>query len=249
MSMWEFEALAEMSVKMVDASALTLPKKRNAYASIYNLVGAFDVSFVHFRTVEELTKASFFHRIEITQHPDYTDHRDYFDAVVAEGRGKWISVHKPDSDEYIPADSFFDPDPHEPNLKPGLWFDSTMPLWPRAVEAGLLTGLAAKPVEVWTTKQTIVRLIDLAAQQGAPRHGLLKMLHGMVAYTLVYGEDIPNAGDPALATVRNLPELEAALATPQEDWIDERFDARAALEYASPEAKPFLKWWCAAYPD
>ena len=249
MSMWEFEALAEMSVRMVDASTLAPDEKRNAYANIYALVSEFDVSFVHFRTVDALTKASFFHRIEIAQHPDYVDHRDYFDAVVAEGRSKWISVHKPDSDEYLPADSLFEPNPHETSIKPGLWFDSTMPLWSRAVEAGLLTGLAAEPVKIWTAKQTIIHLIDLAAQQGPPRHGLLKMLHGMIVYTLVYSEDPPKPGDSDLAAIRDLPELKVALAAQQEDWIDERFDARTQLEHASPQAKPFLEWWCAAYPD
>ena len=249
MSMWEFEALAEMSVKMIDASPLSLSEKRNFYANIYALVGEFDVSFVHFRTTDALTRASFFHRIAITQHPDFADHRAYFDAVVSEGRSKWISVHTADSDEYLPADSFYDPNPHEDDIVPGLWFDSTMPLWPRAVEAGLLTGLAAEPVETWTRKETIARLMREADRQGKSRHGLLKMLHGMVGHALLYGEERPGAGDATLATVLNLPGLKAALAAPQEDWIDERFDVRDALEYASDETKPFLEWWSSAYPD
>lgn len=249
MSMWEFEALAERSVVMVDASDLPMAEKRNAYANIYALVGEFDVSFVHFRTVDALQQASFFHLIEVTQHPDYADHRAYFDAMIKEGHSKWINVHQANSDDYLPPDSFYEPSPHQNSFKPGIWFDSTMPLWQRAVEAGLLTGLAAELIDEWSRKETIIRLIKLAAQRGKAQHGLLKMLHGMVAYSLTYGDERPKIGDTALASVRDLPELKAALASPQEDWIDERFDARDALEHADAETKPFLEWWCAAYPD
>lgn len=247
MSMWEFEALAEMTVAMVDASDLSPRKKRTAFANAYALVEVFDVSFVHFRSAKALIDSSFLHRIEMTQHPDYADHKAYFDEIIAGGESEWINIPQPTPDDFSPAGGIYIPDPHADYLEPGLWFDSTMPLWSRAVDAGLLTGLATEPVEIWSTNERIARFIDLAAQQGAPQHGLLKMLHGALAYLLLYEGEVPEVDDATLAPARDNPAIKAALAETHEDWIDERFDARTMLEHAQADQRPFLEWWCAPY--
>jgi len=248
MSMWEFEALGEMSVEMVDASDLTAREKRNAYASIYALIGDWDVSFIHFRSTKALAAAAFFHRIDIEQHPDYVRYQDYFAPIVAAGKPTWIGSPATGLEEY-PSDAFYQPPSDKLTFNPGVWFDSTMPLRPRAVEVGLLSGLAAEPLQEWSRVETITRLMTLAAQENPPRYGLLKMLHGMLAYTVLSSENVPQVGDEILAVARDLPALKQALATPQEDWIDERFDARQSLDYAEGARKALLQWWCAVYPE
>jgi hypothetical protein len=244
--MWEFEALAEMSVELVAASEWPLAEKRIAYAAIYQMVGGFDVSFIHFRNAAPLIEAGFFHRIDVTDHPDYAQRKAYFDALVAAQDGEWVTSVPKNPEEHPDYEAIYDPDPHG-GFQSGLWFDTSMALWPKAVNAGLLTGLAAEPVQHGSTKDTIAKLMTLAAKSGAKYGGLLKMLHGFTVHALLYDEDSPKAGDPVLAPIVALPALKTALNTPQEDWIDQRFDARLDAEFMNDAEKAFIAWWCAPY--
>jgi len=249
MSMWEFEALAESCVLMVAASDLPLEEKRNLYASAYEMVSGFDVSFVHFRTTQQLIDAQFLFRIDMESHPEFNAQKEIFaEMMSADAKSNWLSFGPKGEYGYRsgPADGIYQKN-EIAGHPPGLWFDATMPLWQKAVDAGLLTGLAAEPVQILDTKSAILRFADLADWSGEKWDGLLKMLHGFVAYTLVYSETPVKAGDPDLADMRALPSLKRALANKQEDWIDERFDARQGLEYAEGDQKAFLDWWCAPY--
>jgi len=249
MSMWEFEALGEEAVNMVSNTGLPLSDKRQLYANIYALTGCFDVSFTHFRNAAALTEAQFFNRIDLNQHPDYTEHKPYLDSVAAAGESEWISFGPKDEHGYRegPADGLYEPSPHNDTYQAGLWFDPSMPLWQKAVDAGLITGLAAEPVTYTQLQYTVARLITLAAEVDSEWGGLLKMLHGMASYVYSYDETPPKAGEPPYAAVRDLPALKAALTTPQEDWIDERFNARQAIEWAESDEKVWLDWWCGPY--
>ena len=49
MSMWEFEALAEEAVQLIDKADLPVREKRKFIIWTYDAIGAWDTSFTHFR--------------------------------------------------------------------------------------------------------------------------------------------------------------------------------------------------------
>lgn len=249
MSMWEFEAFAEMAVQLIAKSDLPSSDKRVLMASAHELVNGFDVSFTHFRTAREMVDVHFLHRISLTDHPQYNEHKAIIDEMAAgEAKSEWLSFGPKNKYGYRdgPAEGIYQ-STEVAGYPPGLWFDSTMPAWQKAVDAGLLTGPSAEHVTALDAKTTIAHLAEIAATAEPPAFGLLKMLHGMVTYTMMDTENPPQAGDAILASILARPEMKTALTTPQEDWIDERFDARQAIDYAPDSLRDFLKWWCAVY--
>jgi hypothetical protein len=239
MSMWELEALAEECVKLVHASSVPNAQKRTLYASIYAMVGGFDVSFIHFRNTSALVEADFFFRIDPEQHPEYDARRDELDSIVAAATTHWLEDSSGENEGiYVPEAV----DSHESCI----WFDASMALWPRAVKAGLLTGLAAEPVEELGAIDAIHSLFKLAFHDVATHSDTITMLHGFVAYLI--GAETLSSADERLAEVRNAPELAIALQQPHESFVDERFDARNFLEWVeSDQHIEFLEWWCQPY--
>ena len=228
MSVWELEGLAEQAVRMVHASALPLERKRLLYASIFDVVSAFDIGFVHFRTTQELVDGQFFFRIDVPDHPEYDARQEELDAMVAAGRSNWLD------------DGLYNPDGEA-----GIWFDVSMSLWPKAVEAGLLSGLAAAPVQALGPVETLVELMGLAATDVEANGQVMKLLHGFMAWPLAAERKV---GDPRLAAVLAMPQVATALNETHESWVEERFDARKFLEWAGDDDEiAFIEWWCTPY--
>lgn len=239
MSMWEIEALAEMAVGIVAQADWPLTDKRDAYASIFSMTNQFDVGFTHFRSLGPLTEAGFLMRVDFEQHPDYAARQGEFEALRA-GRSTWLK------DEDGAYEALYEPKARGAQAA-GIWFDATMPFWQRAVDAGLLEGLAAEPVQVWPAKEAIVKLMTLADRDPDKSGRMLKVLHGFAVMLFMVGTD---AGDETLAEALALPNLPRALATEGEDdaWVDERFDARMSLRWADdPKSEAFIEWWCGPY--
>ena len=234
MSMWEIEALAEMAVSLVDSADWPLDQKRDMYASIFSMTNQYDVGFTHFRTLDALNDAGFFVRIDLREHPDYAARKAEFESMGE----TWLQ----DADgEY---EAFYSPDAHDEH-PPGIWVDVLMPLWKRAVDSGAITGLAAQPVTVLPPAEALVKLMTLA-DKTPETYGLLKMLHGFAAMSY----EPWKAGDAVLARALELPNLAKALNAqyPKQTWIDQRFDARASLQWiGDSDDKAFVEWWCAPY--
>lgn len=235
MSMWELEALSETLVNTVGAMDLPLAEKRDLYANAFALVEAFDVSFTHFRTADLLEEAGFFLPIDAGYWPGPAAHQPELDALIAAGRRDWFMVDDK-------AEAYFTPPKDDRGAS--LWFDPTMGLWSRAVQAGLVTGHAAEAPGILPPGPAIQRFIALVASADTPDSATLKMLHGFVAYA---NDGTFDASDPAWIAARDTPALGAALQASHDKWIDERFDARHALPYMEGELGTFLAWWCALY--
>ncbi len=237
MSMWEIEALAEMGIDLWHAHAPPHVRKADAFASVYRLMAPFDCKFIHFHSTDKLTSAGFLHVMELADHPEYAARRAELDAIATKGDEAWLSHGDTLEAIYTSAG-------HGP---PRLWFDSSMALWAKAKAAGRLIGDTARPVAVWAPNVTMVETIRLASTTGRDGPALMKGMHGLVASTIVAGTDVPKTPDPLLQRALDTPGLAEALHGPTLDFIDERFDARSQLSWASEETKPFLDWWCGPY--
>jgi hypothetical protein len=214
---------------------LDLDAKRDACATLLDLVSGFDVGFTHFRTQAELEQVQYFLQIPVSQHPRRGDLAGVIDPLVAAGRDAWVMVEKaPHAYLKIPNDS----------EEAQLFFDPTMGLWTELCQADRLKGLAAKAPCVSPAHQAIPALIALVALDRSPDLELLQMLHGLVAYAWTPEFD---SQDPAWQAAKASPALKAALKHSHQDWVAERFDARKALPYFEGAHGAFLAWWCEVY--
>lgn len=252
MSMWEFEDLTEQAVLLIGESGLEPAAKREFFANLYSQQELFDCSFTHFRQTRLLQEVGFFLRMEVEQHPAYSEHRAVFDGLVAGGRGGWLNLPggSPDSGVYYSPGNEKDPEGMTP---PGLYFDIRSELWSTACDAGLVSGLGAQPFETWPCHRLLAKLV-LAAGELLPSARRSDVLKGYYGWALLALPDIvaPEARrDPALARAREDPALRAALAAPApSDWIDERLNPRGewAPRYEGEQAEAF-QWLLGAYPE
>jgi|GEM_PF-6391719 len=246
MSMWEIEGLGEEAVILIDQADLPLAKKRDLILSVYNMISGWDTSFIHFRTRNILVDNQCFFALSIQEHPEYQARKAELDAFV-EARGSWLRDPETNASEALYASP--GKDTHK-----RLWFDPGHALWGKAVKAGLLTGLAAEPVNYVTPPELLPQLMHLAhALENKERAaGLLSMFHGFAAYDVGAIDPESDAQKSALA----LPGLGQLLTMPLDEastWIRERFDALTQLKYAredeyiSQENLAKLVWWCAPY--
>ena len=81
MSMHEFEDLVEHSVHALASTGRDPQELRSIYWNLYEFEARYDTGFTHFRNMEELLAARFVYRIPMTEHPDYAEHRVYFDGL------------------------------------------------------------------------------------------------------------------------------------------------------------------------
>ncbi len=84
MSMYEIEGLMENTVTLIDKSEATSPQKRNLIWNAYELQGAFDCSFTHFRVMPLLQRNEFVQTYEREAFPMYQDFSAFFDGLEEE---------------------------------------------------------------------------------------------------------------------------------------------------------------------
>jgi len=69
MSMHEYEALVEQSVRTLSKSGRR--DLRDLYKSLYEFQGRYDTGYTQFRVIEHLLEARFLYRFPMRDHPDY----------------------------------------------------------------------------------------------------------------------------------------------------------------------------------
>lgn len=242
MSMWEFEALGEEAVRLIDKADLPVSEKRKLIIWTYDMISGWDTSFIHFRTTDILVRNACFFSMPIDEHPEYASRKAEIDAFIAEG-GTWL--YTPDKAE---AEAIYSRSGQDQPKQ--FWYDPRMALWQKAVDAGLLEGLAGEPVPTGNTMALIPILMELAhdIENETRAASLMKMFHGFVGY---HSEAI-NRHAARLQDALALPRLKTLLNTKlpaDSDWIEQRFDSRLALEYAEGENLENLKWWCAVFEE
>lgn len=240
MSMWEIEALGEEAIIMVDQTDLPTERKRDLILSIYDAIGAWDVSFIHFRTPDILVRNACFFSLDPADHPEYQARKSELDIFVAEDKS-WLTDPQTSKVEAI----YTKPNQEAPKQ---FWFDPSMALWGKAVEAGLLNGLAAQDPKSIDKPELMATLMAIASdmKDDALAEANIKLFHGFMAYDA----NQIDPQNPHLQAALNLPRLSERLNRKIEgprDWIEERFNAKDALEYADGENLERLKWWCAPY--
>ena len=128
MSMHEVEEFIEQAVRSAAGSDYPIQKKRDLIYSLYKIQNCSDCGFTMRRTIPQRTACFFTVRTEISLIPDYNDRRDFYD-------NEWNgSPHNPmgvylDNDRYV-------------------CIDSGTPVWEIMTAQGLISGEAAKPVNM-----------------------------------------------------------------------------------------------------
>jgi aryl carrier-like protein len=221
MSMWEISALVEESVRAYSRSGRSVEERRSRYWNLFEYEARYDTSFTHFRTMGELLAVGYVYRFEVAEHPDYADHREYFDAIDA-----FTFVEPPGSNGsdggYI--------------RPPWLYCDAGSPLWQRFVATGRLTGPDAVPPEPLPTEQIALEVASLG--EGVGDHELVATWYRSLAWEMLFKQPLPELrANPTLQALRDLVRRTdalsvqlhgAILANPSDDDLAE---------------EPTLAWW------
>ncbi|MBT2771671.1 hypothetical protein J7J47_05395 [Halomonas sp. ISL-60] len=137
MSMHEFEDLVEMSINCLDQagehSSLDL---RALFWNLYQFQEAWDTGFTHLRVIDTLLKHKFVYQFEISHHPEYSDHKAFFDSIQDFTFVSLYPEGKRDSQKN-PTAGYIKP--------PYLFCDAGSLLWQRFVDLGVLIGNDALP--------------------------------------------------------------------------------------------------------
>ena len=82
MSMHEFEALVEQSVRVLDkCDANKKLNTRSCFHTLYSFQGMFDTGMTYFRVMDILIKHKFFYEISAGDLPNYEDHKPHFEKL------------------------------------------------------------------------------------------------------------------------------------------------------------------------
>ena len=92
MSIHEIDGLVEDSVHLVAKSSMTPGIKRDFLFNLYRFQAMFDTGYTHFRVIHTLLDLKFMYRIPIEKHPDYEEHKPYFDGLDVT-RKSWVSAN------------------------------------------------------------------------------------------------------------------------------------------------------------
>lgn len=90
MSMWEFEALVEEAIKLVDKIDTTNEKKIQLIGNLYAIQEQYDCSFTNFRVMPILLKTGYTKTIDYTEHPDYKGNEAYFEELLTKKDTEFI---------------------------------------------------------------------------------------------------------------------------------------------------------------
>jgi hypothetical protein len=131
MSMFEIESMVEDTEHVLAETGADPWVLRSQYWNLYEYEARYDTSFTHFRNIDELLAARFVYRFPLAEHPDYAEHREYFDGLSSD----FTHIQVPDAGG---GDGGY-------TYRPDLYFDAGSPLWRRMVELGRLTGRDAEP--------------------------------------------------------------------------------------------------------
>ena len=131
MGMYEIESLVQESIETINVSKNENIDKRNLIWNLYhNIQDNFDCGYTHFRVIDILLKYSFTYQINITEHPDYKEHKKYFKEI--EQKGKDTFVLKKPTQEWNRKDNtytcFYKSDENK------LYFDYGSLLWERLIK-------------------------------------------------------------------------------------------------------------------
>jgi hypothetical protein len=221
MSMHEFEAIVEVAIRKLAAS----PRKdqldlRSLFWNLYAFQKHWDTGFTHFGVMDILLAERFAYRFRIEAHPDYTRHKEYFDAldgfsfIYAEPEREW------DKDTN-PAVGYF--------KSPYLYCDAGSPLWQRWIEAGLLSGMDTVP-------PVPMDIVELKAQSCVEQ---ISWWYSALFSELFLDDEQrgPAMVDPSIKEIR-----EIVLETGAID-IDPGYGCLAYPPRDVIEEYPFAAWW------
>jgi hypothetical protein len=221
MSMWEIEGLVEGSVLAYSRSGRSVEERRSRYWNLFEYQARYDTKFTHFRTMGELLAVGYVYRFEVAEHPDYADHREYFDAI-----GTFTFVDLPGSNGgnggYI--------------RPPWLYCDAGSPLWQRFVATGRLAGPDAVPPEPLPPEQIALEVASLG--EGAGDYELVATWYRLLAWEMALRQPLPELrASPTLQALRDLVRRTDALSVQLHGSI-----------LANPPdddlaAEPALAWW------
>lgn len=93
MSMWEFEALVEEAIKLVDKIDTTNEEKVQLIGNLYAIQEQYDCSFTNFRVMPILLKTGYTKTINYTEHPDYKGNEAYFEELLTKKGTEFIYKH------------------------------------------------------------------------------------------------------------------------------------------------------------
>lgn len=149
MGMHEFEDLVEKTIQLLGASEqagnLDL---RSMFWRLYQFQAAWDTGFTHFRVIDILLQHRFVYRFALSQHPDYSLYREYFDGL-SDFTHIYLKPGQPWHSQENPAVGYYHP--------PYLYCDAGSLLWRRFVENGVLTGAEALPPDENLTLVEVAR--------------------------------------------------------------------------------------------
>jgi hypothetical protein len=221
MSMWEISALVEESVRAYSRSGRSAGERRSRYWNLFEYEARYDTSFTHFRTMGELLAAGYVYRFEVAGHPDYADHREYFDAIDA-----FTFVE-------LPGSSGSDGGYIRP---PWLYCDAGSPLWQRFVATGRLTGPDAVPPEPLPTEQIALEVASLG--EGAGDRELVATWYRALAWEMAFQQSLPELrANPLLQALRDLVRRTGALSLQLHGAM------LASLSDDDLAQEPKLAWW------
>ncbi|WP_156039710.1 hypothetical protein [Aureispira sp. CCB-QB1] len=128
MSMWEIEALIEEAVRLIDKSQKEKKYKRSIIWNLYEIQGQFDCSFTNFRVIQLLLKNGYTKTIQIEEHPSFSKHTAYFDALkTKEFEFIHVNVDKVWSSDN-PVAAYWD------QKSKSIYYDFGSPLWDQLEE-------------------------------------------------------------------------------------------------------------------
>lgn len=92
MSYHQIEELVEDSICLVDKASLSKGEKRKLIYNLYRFHDKFDTDYNRFRILPALQKNGFIYTFPIKKHPDYSEHKEYFNQFD-ENSQEWIPVN------------------------------------------------------------------------------------------------------------------------------------------------------------
>ncbi len=223
MSMHEFEDVVETSVNTLAATGRPWSELRARYWNLYEFEAEFDTGFTHFRNMDELVAAHFVYRMRVSDHPDYEQHREYFDGLP-DDEVTFIDESGPGADGgYVKP--------------PYLYCDAGSPLWARLVAASRFTGADAEPPQTMSITDIALDVAHLAEANGDRE--LIAMWYRLLPVYLVgLADELADLRrDPTIEQLREIVRRTDAMSIPM---------TYGFLRDPEPEqlaGSPDLAWW------
>jgi hypothetical protein len=217
--MHEFEALVEQSVTLLSTSGREPAQLRSLYWNLYEFEAEWDTGFTHFRNIDDLLAVNFVYKMPLTEHPDYAEHRAYFDGLE-----EFTFIEEPSEDGGY-------------TYPPDLYFDAGSPLWQRLVDLGRLTGPDTVPPEPIDLVEVAYAVASLAEQRG-DRELIASWYRLMAPHVAFEYEPDELRANETLARLRDI--------VRRTDAMSVRFDYGIAKEDPDEQTLaeyPGLAWW------